>query len=182
MLVYKAFEPGLICRGYKFKEGVPNTTKEANCSSNGFHAAEHPLDCLSYYDWDKGVFYACNAAGDIDEDHIDSKISCTVLTPLYQLSLTHFLLRAITYIVSHPLRENTHVHRDRADITKGFAVVRGKDPIVRGELGCYFALARERATAEHIKDVALFKIDGKEYKPGVWYGVDGEVSRDEDKP
>ena len=48
MYAYKGFEPDLSCRGYRFVMGK-NVTPEANCASNGFHCAEDPLDCLTYY-------------------------------------------------------------------------------------------------------------------------------------
>ena len=48
MIAYKGFEPGLICRGYHFVMGL-NITDKANCRANGFHCAEDPLDCLTYY-------------------------------------------------------------------------------------------------------------------------------------
>lgn len=48
MYAYKGFEPDLSCRGYRFVMGK-NVTPEANCASNGFHCAENPLDCLSYW-------------------------------------------------------------------------------------------------------------------------------------
>ena len=48
MYAYKGFEPDLSCRGYRFVMGK-NVTPEANCASNGFHCAENPLDCLTYY-------------------------------------------------------------------------------------------------------------------------------------
>ena len=48
MLAYKGFEKGLICRGYQFEMGL-NITEKANCVENGFHCAENPLDCLTYY-------------------------------------------------------------------------------------------------------------------------------------
>ena len=59
------------------KTGI-NKTDQANCRKNGFHCAENPMDCLDYYsDWKNSVYYEVDAAGDIDEDEIDSKISCT---------------------------------------------------------------------------------------------------------
>ena len=48
MIAYKGFDKGLICRGYQFKMGE-NVTAEANCAQNGFHSAENPLDCITYY-------------------------------------------------------------------------------------------------------------------------------------
>lgn len=85
MIAYKAFRPGLICRGYQFVMGL-NVTDKANCARNGFHSAENPLDCLSYYPFEDSEFYLVDAGGDIDEDNSDSKISCTELRILKQLS------------------------------------------------------------------------------------------------
>lgn len=56
-ICYKGFEPDLSCRGYRFVMGK-NVTPEANCASNGFHCAENPLDCLSYYgDMNRSIYY-----------------------------------------------------------------------------------------------------------------------------
>ena len=68
MYAYKGFEPDLSCRGYRFVMGK-NVTPEANCASNGFHCAENPLDCLSYYgDMNRSIYCLVQPGGDIDED------------------------------------------------------------------------------------------------------------------
>ena len=86
MYAYKGFEPDLSCRGYRFVMGK-NVTPEANCASNGFHCAEDPLDCLTYYsDMDRSIYCLVQPGGDIDEDDRDSKIACTELTVLRQLT------------------------------------------------------------------------------------------------
>ena len=75
MYAYKGFEPDLSCRGYRFVMGK-NVTPEANCASNGFHCAEDPLDCLSYYgDMNRSIYCLVQPGGDIDEDDRDSKIA-----------------------------------------------------------------------------------------------------------
>ena len=75
MIVCKAFEPGLVCRGYQFHVGL-NTTDEANCRQNGFHCAANPLDCLSYYsNMDRAEYWLVDAGGDVDEDEYDSKVN-----------------------------------------------------------------------------------------------------------
>ena len=86
MYAYKGFEPDLSCRGYRFVMGK-NVTLEANCASNGFHCAEDPLDCLSYYgDMNRSIYCLVQPGGDIDEDDRDSKIACTELTILRRLT------------------------------------------------------------------------------------------------
>ena len=97
MIVYKAFGPGLVCRGYHYKPGEINREAEANCVRSGIHAAEDPADCLTYYRWDnKNEFWRCEAVGDIDEDGGDSKISTTELIPVHRLTLTFFACTAST--------------------------------------------------------------------------------------
>ena len=94
MYVYKMFNKGLICRGYKFKEGL-NECDHATCVREGFHAAENPLDCLSYYpDFDNSECWLCYADGDIHEDGTDSKISCTCLEILRRLEKHEFVVEA----------------------------------------------------------------------------------------
>ena len=92
MIAYKGFLPGLICRGYQFRMGL-NVTEKANCAHNGFHCAEDPLDCLRYYgDINHAEYYIVDAGGDIDEDGVDSKISCTELTILKRLTKKELFL------------------------------------------------------------------------------------------
>lgn len=93
MRAFKGFRRDLTCLGYRFREDRVNRTSEANCCQNGFHCAENPLDCLSYYwDWKNSVYYEVDAAGDLDEDGRDSKISCTELRLVRRLTLEQLLL------------------------------------------------------------------------------------------
>ena len=78
--------PRLICQGLQFCDET-NTTEKANCRENGFHCAENPLDCLSYYSsLEHSEYYIVNAGGDIDEDEHDSKIACTERDMIKQLT------------------------------------------------------------------------------------------------
>lgn len=129
MYVYKMFAKGLQCRGYKFKMGV-NECDHATCVREGFHAAENPLDCLSYYpDFDKSECYVCYAEG-IHEDGSDSKISCTHLEILRRLDISEFVFESVRYILEHPKRElNSLVNTDRGATNRnGFAIVIGEEP------------------------------------------------------
>lgn len=173
MIAYKGFEKGLICRGYQFSEGL-NRTEEANCKENGFHCAENPLDCLTYYsNMEHSEYYIVNAGGDVHEDGTDTKISCTELTIIKKLSRMDFILHALAFMVDHPKREwSSHVSRDRAEASyKSYAVVRGTDPVARGGLGCILAFAKEDGQG-NILQVALAEVDGKRILPNVWYGVE----------
>lgn len=173
MIAYKGFKPGLVCRGYQFQMGK-NVTDQANCRENGFHCAENPLDCLVHYpDMDHSEYYVVNAGGDLDEDSIDSKISCTELTILKKLTREEFFLHSLAYMANRPTREwCSLVCKDRGTASSGYAVVRGRDPIARGRLGDILAFAKEDASGKRIEQIALARVDGKKLLPDVWYGVD----------
>lgn len=137
MFVYKMFSPGLICRGYQFKEGL-NTCERATCVKEGFHAAENPLDCLSYYsNFDGSECWLCYADGDVHEDGSDTKISCTRLEILRRMSKVDFVYEAVRYILEHPKRPLSPLvtackKRTVATVNRnGFAIAVGESPQAR---------------------------------------------------
>lgn len=170
MIAYKGFHKGLICRGYQFVLGK-NVTEKANCRENGFHCAEDPLDCLSYYpDMDNSEYYIVDAGGDLDEDGTDTKISCTEITVLKRLSKKEFFLHALIYMADHPQRRwNGYVRREAAEAERGFAIVRGCSPFAKGKAGDILALAKEEPETGKIIQIAVAGVDGKEILPGQWY-------------
>lgn len=179
MIAYKGFDKDLSCTsgGHKFqyKLGVVNKEPQANCRSNGFHCAENPLDCLSYYpNTIASVYYMVQASGDIDEDDIDSKISCTEMTLIKQLTLEELVKGGLAYMVKHPLRKNaTCVKSSEKNGYRGnIVVVRDKYPYVAAEqIGTVIGLAREKTDSADIDKIAVFTIDGEKYKPGITYGI-----------
>lgn len=170
MIAYKGFHPGLICRDYQFVMGL-NTTAEANCAHNGFHCAENPLDCLTYYsNMEHSEYYLVQPGGDIDEDACDSKIACTELTIIKKLGREEFFLHALAYMADHPGRGwNHHVQKDAGCATSGFAIVRGVDPIAFGKKGDILAFAKETPDSGEIVQVSVARVDGKKVKTGIWY-------------
>ena len=48
---YKAFEPGMICRGKQYAENTvfEETGADGCCQAGVMHYCEEPLDCLDYY-------------------------------------------------------------------------------------------------------------------------------------
>ena len=55
---YKAFEPGLICKGKRYAENTVFEESEAIVCKSGMHFCENPFDVLDYYPLvnDKGEF------------------------------------------------------------------------------------------------------------------------------
>lgn len=178
MFAYKGFNPGMVCLGYQFVMGK-NVTDQANCRQNGFHCAENPLDCLSYYsDMNRSEYYLVRPGGDMDEDEIDSKIACTELEIIKRLDREEFLLHALAYMMDHPQRKwNRHVGRDRTSASNGFAIVRGADPVAKGKKGDTLAFAKEDPRTGKITQIGLNRVDGKRLRPGVWYDIDLNVRK-----
>ena len=141
VLAYKGFDLDLSCtsRGNRFQYvlGQWNEEPEANCGKNGFHCAENPLDCLTYYpNIEQSEYCLVDASGDVDEDGDDSKIACTELAIVKKLKRDEFFLHALAYMVDHPGREwNSLVQKDKGCTQQGFAIVRGADPVAMGKKG-----------------------------------------------
>ena len=169
MFVYKMFKPGLVCRGYKFVEGL-NECEHATCVKEGFHAAENPLDCLSYYpDFDDIECWLCYAAGDIHEDGTDSKISCTRLEILRRLTKPEFVTEAVNYMLEHPKRKwSEHIKRDKGETNdNGFAIVVGESPYaIAKENDAVIALVR---TDEHGNPLKFALLYGPQVRKGCTY-------------
>lgn len=174
MIAYKGFGPGLVCRGYQFQMGL-NVMDKANCARNGFHCAEDPLDCLTYYsDMERSEYCLVNAGGDVDEDDRDSKISCTELTILKRLDREEFCLHALAYMMDHPGRKwNSRIARDVGTAGRNSLVfVRGADPMAKGGRNSILAFAKEEPGTGKIIQVTLTCVDGKRARPDVWYDAD----------
>lgn len=182
MKAYKGFKKDLTCLGYKFNEDGINKTDQANCRENGFHCAENPMDCLDYYfDWKNSVYYEVDAAGDIDEDEIDSKISCTEMQLVKRLTIEQLLFEGLIYMVEHPERNwNGHVKKECGKAYNGFVVVRGKNPIASGNLGDILVLLKEEENCSAIEEVAFLKIDGSRCYPKIDYTVKG-IANDQEE-
>ena len=170
MIAYKGMEKGMVCRGYQLRMGL-NETPEANCHQNGFHCAANPMDCLNYYpEYRSSEYYLVCPCGDLDEDAVDSKISCTHLWVIRRLDRQEFFLHALAYMADHPQqRDGFGVQRECGEARNGYAVVRGKKPMAKGKLGDILAFARETADGTKIEHLSLCEIDGKNRLPDIWY-------------
>ena len=182
MIAYKGFDKGLQCRGYQFQMGL-NVTEKAKAVAYGFHCAEDPLDCLTYYsNMSASEYYIVDAGGDVNEDGRDTKIACTELTIIKKLTKEEFVMHALAYMADHPKREwNNHVGKDKAEAGyDGFAIARGRDPMARGRVGSILAFAKENK-AGVITEVAMVTVDGERIKADTWYGVDLSERKEADK-
>ncbi len=140
MLAYKAFNKDLTCMGYQYTADGWNEEPEANCARNGFHCAENPLDCLFYYpSFKKARYWLVEAEGDIDEDAIDSKISCTRMRLVRELDLQDFVVEAVKYMLKHP-GERKRYHNEH----NGIDIRSGKHVKAKASVGTVLGLIEER--------------------------------------
>lgn len=106
MMAYKAFNKDLTCLGYQYTTDGWNEEPEANCGRDGFHCAENPLDCLFYYpNFKKARYWIVEASGDIDEDAMDSKISCTRMRLVRELDKQDFVLEVLKYMLKYGTKQ-----------------------------------------------------------------------------
>ena len=97
----KGFEPGLVCRGFQFREG--ETFKHVGAvvaCKGGFHAIEgHPLEVFDYYAPSSSVFHEVELRGPLARHSGDSKIAAAEITIKGEIKIPELVARAIRWVV-----------------------------------------------------------------------------------
>ena len=73
MKMYKGFDKNLKCRDFQYEIGKTYTEDKAELCNAGFHACEHPLDCLNYYAPGESRYCDVDLDDVTDEHRDDSK-------------------------------------------------------------------------------------------------------------
>ena len=73
MKMYKGFDKNLKCRDFQYEIGKTYTEDKAELCEVGFHACEHPLDCLNYYEPGESRYCEVDLDDVTDEHRDDSK-------------------------------------------------------------------------------------------------------------
>lgn len=186
MLAFKAFNSNLACtmgKGvYKFEVGKTYEEDASKCVSRGFHCCEYPLHCFNYY----GIndrFCMVEAEGSIDEIEGDTKIACTRITILKEISLKEMIGYSLRYMVLNP-KKDWKVNKSSIVVSDEeivgmkvqVAVSRRPNPVVEAEKGTICGLVEEKDGT--ITAARLFVIDGLEYLPGIKYTINnGQIVR-----
>lgn len=182
MIAYKGFNKNLTCtRGegtFQYEVGKKYTTENAQCARTGFHCVEEPIEVLTWYSGSNAAYCIVEAAGDIHEDGSE-RISCTEMTIKKEITLEQLGILECLWIKEHPERINSsHVEKNCGHAHKdGIVVVRGKHPKASGALGSTLYLLQEETGSHEIKHIGVFKIDGKDFKPEVYYTASGKKAR-----
>lgn len=184
MTVFKATRSDMSCTmgegTFRYQLGVPASADGSKCGRTGLHACEYVLDCTRYYSLGGGNrFFLAEAGGDIAEDGTDTRIACTELTLVQELTNRGIAAQAMLYMVRHPKREGWEAKRasleaaaDRAEamLPDGIAIARGERPVARGAAGAHLGLVRE-ADGE-IVDARLVTVGRNGIRPDTWYTVE----------
>lgn len=182
MIAYKGFHQDLTCtlgKGtFQYKEGETIKEEKSKCASSGSHCAENPFDCFCYYPLgNHNRYFMVEAAGSIDEDGNDTKIACTEMTLLKELTIKQMAGYGMVFMVKYPKREwkqnRTHL-QIQEDIAEGstkdsIAIARGNNPKVKGVKGSIIGLVEEH---KEIVGARLLEVDGKEIKEKTWYTLE----------
>lgn len=177
MRAFKAFNKNMTCtlgKGtYQYEEGKTYREDKAQAHETGFHCASYILDCFSYYSKSSSTIVCpVEASGDIDEDGSNTKISCTVMTIGKRMSCEEIVFEAIRYIAKHPRFKDKHIHENKGR-DEYFCIVRGTNPIAAGSKGTVLGFIKENPR-HIIQAVAIYKVNGRQYKAGRYYDINGE--------
>ena len=161
----------------QFEPGGTYEEPECKCAKNGYHCAEDPLDVLSYYSSRDTRFFIVKAEGEIHQDGHGSRISCTNLTLVKEISRIQLAAMACRYMEKYPERKTNsrYVEKESGKCqSKGdFIIVRGKHPKAAGVDGSTVFLVQEAKDSTEIIGIYPIEIDGKDYREDTWYGLRG---------
>ena len=199
MKAYKGFRSDMTCRDFKYEEGKTYTTDEAKVCEAGFHACEHPLDCLGYYEPGTGsVYNEVKLDGKIDKkDNGDTKVAATKIKIGARLSIAGLVKAAIDYTMARIKPEakadekfgaaSATGDRGSASATGNSGAASAENPTAiavgwgifakaKGVKDAHIVLADWRETKDGWKlhGAKMVRIDGKKYKPDTWYTLEND--------
>lgn len=94
---YKGFNKDMTCRDFRYEEGKEYEEEKAEACNCGFHACEHPLDCLEYYDPAHSVYHEVEQSGEISKRSDDTKVASTKIKIGARVSIAGLVQAAIKY-------------------------------------------------------------------------------------
>jgi len=176
---YKGFDDNFKCRDMQYEVGETYKCERAEACAEGFHFFESPQDVFGYYAPAQSRFAEVVGTGQVDRDNDDSKVACTELTIVREITLNEMIGLAIQHTVdsAKPIK-GSHAtgYRGAASATGAHSIACGlgwKNKAQGGE-SSWLVLA-ERNDRSEILFVKTAKVDGKTIKADTWYGlVDGE--------
>ena len=196
---YKGFDANMACRGHKFEVGKTYTTDKAKACESGFHFCERPRDVWRYYAPAGSRFAVVAGSGQIDRHDEDSKVACTEIEIVREVSLREMIDlciadtwdkaekvggwqatgdRGAASATGHWGAASATGYRGAASATGGqsIACALGWKCTASGGASSWLVLA-ERDGSDNIVGMATVRVDGETIKVGVQYGLVGGVVR-----
>lgn len=102
---YKGFNKDMTCRGFQYEEGKEYEEETTDVCHSGFHACEHPLDCLGYYSPNESVYHEVEQSGEFDRGEDDSKVASTKIKVGVRLDVAGLVKAAIDFTMSRVKKE-----------------------------------------------------------------------------
>lgn len=196
MKMYKGFDKNLKCRDFQYDIGKTYTEDKAELCEVGFHACEHPLDCLNYYKPGESRYCDVDLDDVTDEHRDDSKRVGKKITVRDEIGIAGLVKAAVNIGIEETKSKTTGNWAHAATTCDGahaattgnwaHAEVSGKESIAsalgiggkaKGALGCWIVCAEWENKNEgwHIKCVKAAAVDGDKIKADTWYMLkDGE--------
>ena len=194
---YKAYAPGLVCRGYQYAENeIFKKNGHGVCVPGVTHYCTNPFDVLDYYPLvnENGEFSEFTPVEAIDEPVTDDgkKFGASTIKIGAKLGLDGFIKACVDFLYEKTIKEmptsktGTNSSGDYAQIgssgnsaqidisgTDSVGAAVGYDSVIRAALGNWITLAEWEYSEEKQRYVPVCvksaKVDGEALKPGVWY-------------
>ena len=183
---YKAFNPGMICRGKQYEENAVFEEPEAKICNTGMHYCKNPFDVLEHYGFvndnaEINEFAEVEALADEKTD--DGRKFCTTKLKIgAKLSIHNFVNAFVEVTLKRTNGESAATNTgDRSAATNtgdqsaatntgkdGVAVSWGRCGKARGEKGCYLVLA-EYDDSNNLVCAKMEKVDGERIKENTFY-------------
>ena len=95
MKMFKGFDKDLKCRNFQYEIGKTYTENRAELCEAGFHACEHPLDCLKYYEPGESRYCDVDLDDVTDERDDDSKRAGKKITVQGEIGIAGLVKAAV---------------------------------------------------------------------------------------
>lgn len=165
---YKAFNPGMICRGKQYEENAVFEEPEAKICNTGMHYCKNPFDVLEHYGFvndnaEINEFAEVEALADEKTD--DGRKFCTTKLKIgAKLSIHNFVNAFVEFTLKRTNGESAATNTGK----DGVAVSWGRRGKARGEKGCYLVLA-EYDDSNNLVCAKMEKVDGERIKENTFY-------------
>ena len=98
MKAYKGFNRDMTCRGFQYEEGKSYEMEDAKLCDHGFHACQHPLDCLGYYAPSESVYHVVDQENITEESGDDTKQASSRIKIGARLDIAGLVAASIKYV------------------------------------------------------------------------------------